>query len=868
MENSIFIYYLESKKDGERYYSAVAAIELRSCPSARLFYDRFNKGGRTDVYDRFSAFITCLYRVDINVSYTIRMIMNPVEDCYSSGKIKCYLLLKTGSDKKDVLEKQIKDLQSQIFVLLGGYFIDYDWQPIKDRSDFMYVWEPTVWEEADITEIMRYQQWIALDRTKQTQPIGFLHDHERETEIPYDDQIYYLSPFLQTDINFEEMIQTLLLQSNQTILNITITPTKLTTAEMDEMQKVIACCEVPGYEEAQDSVHERIYQNRAHILLGALMNQYERLSVDPLDVRILVVSPKPLQPMILNTIGSYISSFAEGQKISLSEGALALQEGGFSLHHLSQGHEKTQAVHHLANCPDDLWIDERAPLGLRRIRWLFCAREAACAFRFPIATDQNLPGMNVHDYRIQAPPPEIADLVNANHISRCKVGYNDYLGQQLPIYLTDSDRNRHLYIVGQTGTGKTTLLKNMILSDMRAGKGLAVLDPHGDLFEDLLHFIPHERLQDVILIDPQDIDFPVGINLLECAENSQRYFVVREMRSIMEKYFIDKYKHHSIDYAGPVFYRHMQMNMLLAMSDPDRSGTLLEFYEIFNQKDYWKRWLPLKINDPQLDNWVKSVLEKMDYLARPRPQDASWGDYIGSKFEDFIFDPRLRLMFGQHHSTVDFGEVIAQQKILLVNLAKGTLGESNSSFLGMILLAKIQSEIMKQGNVAPDKRKPFYLYVDEFQTMASRNFASLLSEGRKFGLSMTLANQYLTQLDDQTIVNAIFGNVGTMITFRLGRDDAQKVESLFLPEIGRDDLCDLPNWTSAVRASCNGATVAPFLMRNIYDDNKGDDTTASFVRSSSRRRHGVAREEVEKEISDSLDGRSNAEKLADALKDP
>lgn len=851
MPPSNHIHFYESCHNGETLYHAVVGIELRSCPSARLFYDRYMKHDENSITDRFSNFIACLHQSDLDISYTIRMIVNPIPDNYSSGNIKFILFLRTSAEEKSIVEKQINDLQSQMLNLLGGFFGDYDWYPIKDAQHFISVWSSTNWHQAHFAEITRHQQWIELDRIRKFQPLGFLQTDTRAMDSPENDRIYYLSPFLPSKVDFEQMIQTLLLLSSQTILNISISPTFLRNEEWEQMQDVVARCEDPAFLEHAEK-KERVYDDRAHVLLKALMNQFEQLATAPWDVRILIASPQPFQSTILNAVGGYISSFTQGQRISLTENPFGLQEGGFTIRRFTGEREIQQAISHLVGLDVAAWEDPIAPENLQRLKWLFCAREAVCAFRFPVATDQNLPGMSVHDYRMQPPPPEIAELDKVAREQRCLLGFNDYLGQKMPVFFLDKDRNRHMYIIGQTGTGKTTLLKNMILSDMKRGKGLAVIDPHGDLFEELLTLIPKNRIDDVVLIDPQDMSYPVGFNLLECSNEGERYFIVREMRTIMDKYLRDRYAARMVDYAGPIFYKHMQMNMLLVMSDPARAGTLLEFYEIFNNKDYWKKWLPLKWDDSQLKNWIEVVLPATDYVLRRNPQEASFGEYINSKFDDFVFDPRLRLIFGQHRSTINISDIIEKKKILLVNLAKGVLGEANANFLGMILIAKIQSEILKRASLASTARHFFYLYVDEFQSLASQNFSSLLSEGRKFGLALTLVNQYLTQIEEQHITDAIFGNVGTLISFRVGQNDAQKMENLFLPEIERDDLCDLPNWTSAVRASCNGVNVAPFFMRNIYREKQGDEHIAQIVRVRSRQKYGVQRSKVEKEIEESV----------------
>jgi hypothetical protein len=435
---------------------------------------------------------------------------------------------------------------------------------------------------------------------------------------------------------------------------------------------------------------------------------------------------------------------------------------------------------------------------------------------------------------------------------RLPLGENRYLGIPQPVYLTERDRRRHLYVVGQTGTGKTTLLKQMVLADMEAGRGLAVIDPYGDLFEELVALVPATRREDIVILDPADTDYPVGLNMLECADGTERHTVVREMRAIMQRLLEDQYQYHAAEFAGPVFYQHMQMNMLLAMSNVDDPGTLLEFYEIFRHERCWRRWLPLKWRDAQLQRWVEKTLPGLDYTKR-YSEGQSWGEYLSSKFDDFVFDPKLRFIFGQKRSTLDLSEIMNTGKILLVNLAKGILTEANARFLGMVLLAKIQAAAMKRVNMLTADRRSFYLYVDEFQSLATENFMLMLSEARKFGLGLVLANQFVSQIKDDRIIQAIFGNVGTLITFRVGHQDAAMLESQFLPYFDRHDLVNLSNWTAVVRTAVGGEVVAPFTLNTVAPDGIPDWETVPVLRAVSQKKYGRRRVIVEKEIARSLE---------------
>ena len=306
-----------------------------------------------------------------------------------------------------------------------------------------------------------------------------------------------------------------------------------------------------------------------------------------------------------------------------------------------------------------------------------------------------------------------------------------------------------MYTVGQTGAGKTTMLKSMILSDINDGEGVCVIDPHGDLFYEILGKIPKHRINDVVLIDPLDIDYPVGLNLLECQYEIQRHFIIQEMVAIISKLIEDEYGPRSFaQFARPIFLQHMRMNLLLAMSDPQNPGTLLEFYTIFQEKEYWRRWLPIQIDDAILKRWVEDALPYVDY-TKSSSDGPSMGGYIGSKFESFIFDPLLRNIFSQKRSTVDLRRIMDERKILLVNLTKGQLTETNSRFFGMVFMSMLVAATMERVKQPAANRSDFYIYIDEFQNIATQNIITLLSEGRKFGVSLILANQFLTQVSEK-----------------------------------------------------------------------------------------------------------------------
>ncbi|OPZ35073.1 MAG: AAA-like domain protein [Synergistetes bacterium ADurb.BinA166] len=488
-----------------------------------------------------------------------------------------------------------------------------------------------------------------------------------------------------------------------------------------------------------------------------------------------------------------------------------------------------------------------APPGGERLAFLFEPREAAGVFRFPAAGDALPAGLEVRGWRLQPAPA---------NLPRDGVVLGRSLGHGLPereIRLGSDDRLRHLYSIGQTGTGKSSLLRSMLLSDIEEGQGVCLIDPHGDLFGEILENIPPERADDVVVVDPTDTGWPVGINLLEYDVEDQRHFLVQELLGILRRLIEGEYGGSSSNVTGPLFWQHVRMNLLLAMSRPSDPGTLVEFHAIFNNPSYWRRWIPLEASDPQLEFWATHVLERTDYL-RPGSDAFSLGAYISSKFDPFVFDPMLRLLFGQKRSTIRLDRIMDEGKILLVNLAKGLLTETNARFLGMVLLAKLQAATMARARRRKKDRRPFFVYVDEFQSLATSSFVGLLSEARKFGVGMVLANQFLTQIENNQIVKSILGNAGTLVCFRLGQPDAEAMEPRLAPAFSASDLQNLPNFHACVTLLARGEALRPFTMRTLFRgaENPDGDSIRSDIVARSRAKYARPRKEVEEEIERSL----------------
>jgi hypothetical protein len=766
-----------------------------------------------------------------------------------------------------------KALAEELLPLLASTWTGYNWSPLHDATSFNSVWQPFDWDTAYIGEIRRREDLVPIATMRPRPVLGYA---DEDQSAPFDGEektsAYFVSPLLPRAGSMSRLLRLICLRREPLMFQAAIAPIALTDMERAGLARASAACEkilrsgANGSDDAGSSfgpLREASMWN-ANAVGTVLMNQFHRLAASPSLLTLSVAGTTPLPRTLLEAIGVELfqSSSGDGSYVQISGDLL---RGGFDIVEPRDTEDRQAARANAQHLRFTAWGPTLAPPELRRVRFMVEATEAAAAFRLPIVTDA-VPGLSVRHFRLNEYPIEaMAPAAAPIGDKGTSLGRGVSLGRDVQISLASRDRAQHVYIAGQTGTGKTTLMKTMILSDIADGRGVGVIDPHGDLFEDLLALIPPHRINDVIVLDPNDVDYPIGLNLLDIDAGGDAWSVVREMRAIAERLLVDQFGTQSHSYTGPMFYMHMQMNMLLAMSDPNDPGTLLEFFEIFSTKDYWRRWLPLESRDSRLVRWVEDILPKTDY-ARRGSEGLSMGEYFSSKFMDFVADPKLRLIFGQKRSTIDIDAAMNDGKILLVNLAKGQITEANARFLGMVLMAKIQAAAMRRVGVAAESRRPFYLYVDEFQSLATENFSLLLSEARKFGVSLVLANQFVSQVRDERLTQSIFGNVGTLISFRLSRDDATTLAPYYEPSFDAADLTGLPNRMASVRTVNGGQMIPPFSLWTCPAELAPDPQVRRQVRLRSRTDFGRPRAEVEKIIERSLSQRREDADAASHLK--
>lgn len=431
------------------------------------------------------------------------------------------------------------------------------------------------------------------------------------------------------------------------------------------------------------------------------------------------------------------------------------------------------------------------------------------------------------------PPP--ANLPSVKEEGSVMLGKTNFRGVEKNVYIKLNDRRRHLYALGKSGTGKTTLFVNQIVQDINEGRGAAYLDPNGDAIETILQYIPKERAEDVIVFDPSDSERPIGLNILDWKRPEDRDFLVAEWLEIFYKLFDPN----RTGMVGPQF-EHWGRNASLSVMMRPEGGTLIDIPRLFTD-DAFREDTIKYVKDPVvLAFWNEQMAKTSDY------HKSEMFNYFISKFGRFMTNDLMRNIIGQTKSSFDIRQIMDEGKIFLVNLSKGKIGETNSYLLGMVLVAKMQVAAFQRADIAEDERKDFFLYVDEFQNFTTDSFKTILSEARKYRLNLNITNQYIAQLP-QEIKDAIIGNAGTLATFRVGAEDAEFLSKEF-NNVTPNDIANLPFATTYTKLLVDGTPSKPFSMMTVPYPEGQNPELAKAIKELSRLKFGRDKAQVEQEF--------------------
>lgn len=417
------------------------------------------------------------------------------------------------------------------------------------------------------------------------------------------------------------------------------------------------------------------------------------------------------------------------------------------------------------------------------------------------------------------------------------LGVNKHRSVETQIKMSEDDRLRHFYCIGQTGTGKSTLLKNMIIQDIKMGNGVCMIDPHGSDIQDVLANVPKERMEDVIYFDPSFTERPMALNMLEYDERfpEQKTFVVNELFSIFRKLYGNV-----PESMGPAFEQYFRNSALLVMEDPASGNTLVDMSRVLSDKTY-RDYKVSKCKNPLVKQfWVNAEKTSGEQGL------ANYVQYVTNKFDVFLANEIMRPVIAQEKSSFNFRDIMDNKKILLVNLSKGRLGDINANLIGLILVGKILMAALSRADSLGSHQPPFYLYIDEFQNITTDSISTILSEARKYKLSLNIAHQFIAQIEEG-IRDAVFGNVGSICAFRVGAEDSEYLEKQFAPIFAASDLMNIDNRNAYLRLLVNGKPARPFNME-VLPPQKGDIAMTDHLKSLSYEKYGRPRQEIEELI--------------------
>ncbi|GEM_PF-4849387 len=842
---------------GEPYFHA-----LRAGPSEnrhwRVFFalrvteieNIFDRKGNSRLQDRLMQkqinLINAIYQPEIIHGVEYRFCARPPKGKKLFRDIEIYIIVSTNHKEKKRSLRQARENYHGFIAILQSSFRLYTTEAIREREAFMELFNqprqlPFIREVR--RRVSRLDQQSIIPRPRPKLSLAPLEKKSVGENDDTDKSILAVHPFIPVNSGYDKLFKLLGRVESPVFVSIRISPTRIRPEEDQYFVDSIRECETIVRENVKSP---RLNREQADILARILLSHYLSLQDAPFAMHIFLASQKENPFGLAELLGTEVTRPVGGTRFEIPGEKLELlsgYSGGYDINVPQNSAEHEDFTATLMMHDNDRLVTPLADKpSENRLQFLYDASEAACAFHLPHSINDNLSGFPLRMSKVYPMPGELFTNRPGSRASGI-IGVNNYLGVRNVFCLPDEARRRHMYIVGQTGTGKSSILKSMILADIGAGKGVGVFDPHGDLIDYILARIPAERMEQVVLIDPTIKEYAVGVNIMEADTLQQKNFIVQEIISMAMSLYDPGNRH---GFAGPVFENMSRMALQAIMSVSDKKASFLDFPLFFYDHRFRKSILTelgkKKYRhdlDPFLDLGLEAMQRHEDYHGI-----ASW---VVAKYGRVISDPSLRAILCQEKSTISFRDIMDNKKILLVNLNKSKMGALGSEWLGMFLLTKLQAAAMKRVDIPEARRQDFYLYIDEFQNSATENFADILAESRKYRLNLTLANQYVAQIPVE-MRKAIFGNVGTIIALRVGQDDAELLEGQFLPQFTRDDFIRLPNWKGVVASTATGKRLAPFTMDTIPFENDSNPSKGHLqkLKKEITARHGIPKKEYEK----------------------
>lgn len=707
------------------------------------------------------------------------------------------------------MKEQIAAYYLSLTPLLQAYLPETEFIPLCNQDDFTERFSP--FKPDFCLSVTRKKEVIALTAPMKKTSIGFnkpLNVHKKQKCVAK-----HIFPWLPSLDDWSKLLVSMTAQLDPIQTIIRLQATKPTQKTSERLRETMQNCElfVAGAKESDLALR---YQ--ASAIRDISLMQIAGLQKAAFKLGVYIVSPYSLDRSMGNILGSSIT----GVQPKKEDNEIFYR--GFTVKEIP-----------CTRISRMNYFSETEPVTIK---------EAACCFRLPSPPTCLLPGLPVKNYRTNLanlPDQKIMDSEQSIELFT-----NVHQGLEQPVHIGLKDRFRHCFVLGQTGTGKSTFMENMVLQDIRAGRGLALIDPHGELVDSLLGKIPLERAEDVIVFDLLDRERPLGFNILEWKTIEERDLLIDEIYQTIDRMY------DLMETGGPIFESNFRGMLGLLMGDKHREkfvSTLLDFIPCY-QNNNFRKWLEETVSDPQILDFIKE-LENTGGDASLK----NLSPYITSKFSRFINDRTLKRIIGQAKTSFDFEKIMNEEKIFLVKLGKGRFGSIVSALIANQLVSRFKMAAMKRGEMPEYERKPFFLYVDEAHNLPGENFTELLAEARKYKMGLILATQYAAQLKDtsnpkKNLLSAIIGNVGTILTFRLGYEDAEDMAPAFYPHFKTHDIIGLPNWQGYARMQLNNEATQPFSFISRKDDTVYDKGVAEKIKNLSRLKYGTEAVLVDAEI--------------------
>jgi len=816
----IFPAVITKEKTGIHY--AIAGTMLESILKAelakkeQLFFQQDysdDKDGETSWHDNggIESLLQAISSWPTDTTIELLVTANPDLSSRPQGMLTISIIVRTsGNSREEAMEKAIARYMALVN-LLPSHMPEADFCPITNRQKLTNVLSP--FKEKSALAVHRRRMSISLTHPFRPSPtVGFGNGGQGNSKRTEKHAVNHLFPWKRTTNTWRRLLDTMLAQLDPTriIIRLKKVEDDARQSTVERLEQTIMTCEQFM---AADDHHEVVLRRQAESLRDLSLAQMASLQEYGFNLGVYLISNGHLDPSLGQMVGNAITTATSSEKL------IDILRGSFQCTDISPEKAVNPGYFH-----------EIEP---------FTLRETACAFRLPSPPVENQLGLQIKNFRTSLARMPVMEKQE----DTITLGINKHRHLSQPIMTNSDDRMRHTFIIGQTGTGKSTMMESMILQDIRAGRGIAVIDPHGEMVEEILGKIPAKRKKDVVYFNLLDREMPPGFNLLQWSTIEERDIIIDELYQTIDHLYDLRQT------GGPIFEQYFRGMLRLLMGDqrtPDFIPTLLEFPLCFQDRDF-RQWLKKRTTDPQTKDFLKQV-EKAG-------GDASIDNvspYITSKLTRFLQDSTVKRIVGQEKITIDFEEVMNSGKILLMNLGKGRFGATVSALIANQVVDRFKLAAMKRGDMKPEQRRDFFLYVDECHNLPAGSFTELLSEARKYRLGLILATQYAAQLKREAghqisgnLFEAITGNVGTILIFRIGNIDAETMAPVLYPSFSKEDIIGLPNWHGYSRLQPGGQSVPPCSFIGIKDDQPFKVRTANLMRKYSREKYGTSAVKVD-----------------------